>query len=68
MAFSVIRLGSTYLIRCLQRLLPAVADKPEDEDAPDRAQEPEYEDPAERVTASFSSHFYRKADPKMDEQ
>ena len=56
------------MIRCLQRLLAAVAGEPEDEDAPDRAQEPEYEDPAERVTASFSSHFYRKADPKMDEQ
>ena len=42
----MIRLEYTYLIRCLQRLLAAVAGKPEDEDAPDRAQEPEYEDPA----------------------
>lgn len=45
-AIKVIRLESTYLIRCLQRLLPPVAGKPEDEDAPDWAQEPEYEDPA----------------------
>ena len=55
-------------MRCLQRLLVAVAGKPEDEDAPDRAQEPEYEDPAEWVTASASCHLDRKAEPEINEE
>ena len=46
----------------------AVAGEPEDEDAPDRAKEPEYEDPAEWVTASASCHLDRKAEPEINEE
>ena len=48
-------------------MLAAVADKPEDKDAPDRAKEPEYEDPAEWVTASASFHLDRKAEPEISD-
>ena len=46
----------------------AVAGEPEDEYAPDRTQEPEYEDPAERVTISASCHLDRKAEPEINEE
>ena len=49
-------------------MLAAVAGKPEDEDAPDWAQEPEYEDPAEWITASASCHLDRKAEPEINEE